>query len=144
MAIPTELPDSPSLAMKLGRDGAVPDYREAYAYQLGLMASYQRCMRGRVAYGAISYYVRWSVDEESHVASSPTVESTGVPSEGDVTPEDEAAFVACVKEYLATHDRVVLPHGTSSGESWGLRAVFPLRDSPLLRMIAEAKAERGS
>lgn len=64
-----------------------------------------------------------------------------MPSEGDVTPEDELAFAACVKEYLATHDRLSLPHGGENGEAWGMRAVFPVQESMLLKLIAEAKAK---
>lgn len=144
VSIPTELPDTPSFDSELSRDGRVRDYREVYTYQLGLMAFYQRCMQGRIARGLIYYYIRWNVDQDSHVASSPTFQRADVPSEGNVTPDDELAFAACVKEYLATHDRVVLPHGGENGEAWGMRAAFPLSDSALLKMIAKAKAEPGS
>ena len=140
--MPTELPDSPSFNSELSRDGKIRDYREVYTYQLGLMAFYQSCMKGRIAHGTIYYYIKWQVDQESHIASSPTFEGTGVPPEGDVTPEDELAFAACVKEYLTTHDRVALPHGGKNGEAWGMRAAFPLSDSVLLKMIAKANAER--
>ena len=112
-----------------------------YTYQLGLMAFYQNCMKGRIKRGVIYYYIKWGVDED-HIATAPFYDRTEVPSEGDVTPEDERAFEACVKEYLATHDRVSLPHGSPNGEAWGMRAVFPLSDSPLLKMIAEAEADR--
>lgn len=142
--IPTELPDTPSFNTELSRDGRVRDYREVYTYQLGLMAFYQRCMKGRIAHGVIYYYLRWQVDPDSHVASSPVFEHADVPSEGNVTPDDELAFAACVNEYVASHDRVVLPHGGANGEAWGMRAAFPLRDSALLQMIAKAKAEPGS
>src|SRR4029079_18342009 len=69
-SIPTELPDSPSLARKLSRDGVVPDYREVYTYQLGLMAFTEQCMRGRVAKGVIYYYIHWDIDED-HFGTSP-------------------------------------------------------------------------
>ena len=140
LTIPTEVPDSPGLEKELGRDGTVPDYREVYTYQLGLMAFYRDCMKGRIARGVIYYFIKWQVDEASHLASSPFFDRADVPVEGTGTPEDEVAFAACVKEYLATHDRVKLPHGGPNGEAWGMRAVFPLSDSPLLKMIAAAKA----
>ena len=140
VAIPTALPESPTLAKELSRDGTVRDYREVYTYQLGLMAFYQKCMRGRIARGLIYYYIKWDVDE-NHVASSPFFDPAPVPSEGAVTPEDELAFAACVKEYLATHDRLSLPHGGENGEAWGMRAVFPVQESMLLKLIAEAKAK---
>ena len=138
--IPTELPDSPSFVKELSRDGAIRDYREVYTYQLGLMAHYQKCMKGRIKRGLIYYYIKWGVDDD-HIATAPFYDRTAVPSEGDVSPEDEVAFEACVKEYLATHDRVSLPHGSPNGEAWGMRAVFPLSESALLKMIAQAKAD---
>jgi hypothetical protein len=140
LPVPTELPDSPSLAKELSRNGAIPDYREVYTYQLGLMAFYQACMKGRIRRGLIYYYIKWGVVED-HIATAPFYDRADVPSEGDVTPEDELAFEACVKEYLATHDRVSLPHASPSGEAWGMRAVFPLSESFLLKAIAEATAD---
>jgi hypothetical protein len=141
VVVPTELPDSPSFEKGLSRNGAIRDYREVYTYQLGLMAFYQQCMKGRIKRGLIYYYIKWGVDDD-HLATAPFYDRADAPSEGDVTAEDELAFEACVKEYLATHDRVSLPHGSPSGEAWGMRAVFPLSESPLLKMIAEAKADR--
>ena len=115
-SIPTELPDSPGLHKTLSRDGAVPDYRESYTYQLGLMASYDKCMGGRIAKGVIYYYIHWQIDED-HVASSPAFEPAGVPTEGHVTKDDEVAFAACVKAYLATHDQMELPHAETNEAS---------------------------
>jgi hypothetical protein len=139
--IPTELPESPSLAKKLSRDGAVPDYREVYTYQLGLMAFTEQCMGGRVAKGVLYYFIHWDVDED-HLGTSPRVEAAGVPPEGQVTEDDQQALLACVKQYVASHDQVQLPHAAPGDVSWGNRAVFPLSDSLLLRWIAEAKSER--
>ena len=143
-SIPTELPDSPSLARKLSRDGAVPDYREVYTYQLGLMAFTEQCMAGRVAKGIIYYYIHWEVDDE-HLGTSPRVEiAEGVPPEGQVTSDDQQALVACVKQYVATHDEVQLPHAANGEVAWGQRAVFPLSDSLLLQWIVEARPELGA
>jgi hypothetical protein len=137
--IPTELPDSPSLEQKLSRHGAFPDWREGYTYQLGLMAFYEKCMGGRVAHGIIYYYIRWQIDED-HLASSPAFQF-GDKSQGDVSKEDELAFAACVKAYLADHDHVYLPDTGPPSMSLAMGAIFPLSDSPLLKMIAEAKNE---
>ncbi|HSS01782.1 MAG TPA: hypothetical protein VLM79_32215 [Kofleriaceae bacterium] len=140
-SIPTELPESPSLDKVLSADGMRTDYRESYTYQLGLMSSYQECMNGRIAKGVIYYYIDWQVDE-NHLASSPAFQRAYVPPEGQVSQEDEGAFATCVNEYLTSHDQVYLPHTGAGGASWGMRAVFPLSDSPLLKMIADAKANR--
>src|SRR5204862_794463 len=60
-SIPTELPDSPRLEAQLSRNGNVPDWREQYTYQLGLMASYDKCMNARVRHGIVYYYIKWQV-----------------------------------------------------------------------------------
>jgi hypothetical protein len=142
-AIPTELPDSPVLQQQLSRDGASPDWREGYTYQLGLMAFYEECMAGRIAHGVIYYYITWQIDDD-HLGSSPVFEFAGEPMQGDISDDDRLAFAACVKEYIATHDHLSLPGRNPPRMVWGMGAIFPLSESPLLKMIAEATTPNGS
>jgi hypothetical protein len=107
------------------------------AVKLFVNASYEKCMGGQIEKGGIYYYINWQVDEHHH-GFSPTFEFADVPTEGEVSEEDKLAFAACVNDYLATHDQVELPHAGRAGMSWGKHAVFPLSDSQLLKMIAEA------
>jgi len=141
-SIPTELPDSTSLEQKLSRNGTSPDWRERYTYQLGLMASYEKCMGGRVAHGIVYYYITWQIDED-HLGSSPEFELANEPMQGDFAAENSLAFAACVKAYLAVHDSVYLPSTDGPRMAWGMGAIFPLSDSLLLKMIAEATNNNG-
>jgi hypothetical protein len=140
--IPTELPDSPRLEARLSRNGNDPDWREGYTYQLGLMAFYEKCMKGRIEHGVIYYYLKWQVDED-HLASSPVFQFADVPPEGSVSEDDKLAFAACVNAYLVTHDQAYLPHALQNA-AWGMGAIFPVRDSTLLRLIADAKRDSDS
>ena len=98
-------------------------------------------MASRIARGLLYYYLVWQVDVD-HLASAPTFEWADEPAEGDVSSEDKLAFAACVKGYLAEHDSVYLPHAVPPRLHWGMGAIFPLSDSPLLQAIAKAEAER--
>jgi len=102
------------------------------------MAFYEKCMNGRVRRGIIYYYIKWQVDED-HLATSPVFEFADLPPEGAISEDDKLAFARCVKEYLAAHDQVYLAHAGQNGMAWGMGAVFPLSDSNLLKMIADAK-----
>jgi hypothetical protein len=138
--IPTELPESPELDRILSRDGADPEYREAYTYQLGLMAYYDRCLHGRIKKGSIFYSIVWQ-NGEGQVAYAPKVAPT-VPPEGDLSPEDLEAFYKCVQEYVDAHSQLVVPALARSGSLWGLVAVFPITESNLLHLIDDVKHGR--
>ena len=140
-SVPTELPNTPTLEKQLSRDGTIPDWRERYTHQLGLMAHYEQCMNGRIKRGTIHYYIVWQIDKD-HMASSPRFKFIDEPAQDAITAEDRNAFAACVKAYLSQHDRLYLPSSRAQGNSaWRMGAVFPVSDSPFIKMVSEARQE---
>jgi hypothetical protein len=136
--LPTELPRSAKIEEVLGR---TPDYRETYTYVLGLMAYYDECLGGQIERGIIEYSLRWAVGEDHVAYSQPPTIDEFLPS-GQVSEHAKVAFFECVKQYLAEHDSVVLP-SAGIDTTWQMTAVFPVRESQLLKLIAGAQGEHG-
>lgn len=141
-SVPLELPDSAMLEAYLNHNGTELDWRERYTYQLGLMAHYEKCVGARIEKGVIYYYINWEIDGD-HMASSPVFELAHEPMEGVISSDSQLVFAECVKQYLIANDHLYLAHRGPPGISWGMRAVFPVRDSPFVKKVIEATNQSG-